>query len=87
MAEHYGLHDLQFQRMLRWGKYKYVAQLDGFEELYDLDHDPYELDNLALQAGGEVLLPQIRTRLIGAMEASRDNSSLALALIKTLCRP
>ncbi len=36
-------------RMVVKGPYKYVATEDDLEQLYDLQSDPYELDNLALK--------------------------------------
>ncbi len=32
---------------IRTGRYKWVEYGDGFDELYDLDRDPHELDNVA----------------------------------------
>ena len=81
MTEHYGLHKLQFQRMLRWQNLKYVIQADGFEELYDLTSDPYELDNLAISADRVKSLPGMRQKLIAQMEVSGDDSANARMLI------
>lgn len=38
---------------LRSERWKYVRYLDGFEELYDLEHDPLELDNLLVTRAGD----------------------------------
>ena len=74
LVEHYGLNTPQFQRMLRWQYYKYVAQEDGFEELYDLENDPYELHNLALEAVDEHPLLKMRIQLINEMKSSEKFS-------------
>ena len=47
MTQHYGLHVPILQRALYQGRWKYVIQPDGFEELYDLIDDPSEMTNLA----------------------------------------
>ena len=84
MLEHYGLCSPQFQRMLRWKNYKYVVQQDGFEEVYDLEIDPYEMNNLALNPGREVLLPKLRSILRSEMATVEDNSKKAKALLSTI---
>ena len=81
LVEHYGLNTHQFQRMLRWRNYKYVALMDGFEELYDLEKDPYELHNMALHAANEPHLLKMRMQLVKEMESTDDSSSRAQALI------
>ena len=48
MAQHYGLHERLVQRACYHGQWKYVVQEDGFEELYDLSDDPFELNNLTM---------------------------------------
>jgi len=42
---------------------KYLLYRDGFEELYDLEADPYELDNAAYVAGYQALRDAMRARL------------------------
>jgi arylsulfatase A-like enzyme len=49
-------------RGLRTDRYTYVELATGEQELYDHDHDPYELDNLASTASPE-LLTRLHDRL------------------------
>ena len=62
--------------MLSRGKYKYVRNLvEGeVEELYDLDRDPDELKNLALQKRYSNRLRQFRAATIA--ELKRTNAGL-----------
>ena len=50
---------------LRSGKYKYIATLvpDEIEELYDIEADPRELNNLALDPSYRSLLKEMRDRM------------------------
>jgi arylsulfatase A-like enzyme len=50
---------------LRRGKYKYIRTLvpDEIEELYDLEADPQELKNLALDASQRPVLDDYRAHL------------------------
>lgn len=52
--------------MLREGRYKYVRYLykDYIEELYDVQNDPLELENLALRKGRHSQLAELREKLI-----------------------
>jgi len=45
VAEFHGHRYLFSQRMVRWANYKYVFNASSFDELYDLEQDPYELEN------------------------------------------
>ena len=47
--------------MIRQGKYKYIACPTDPEQLFDLERDPDELDNLAPQAQHTELLEEFRT--------------------------
>ncbi|HEX9579740.1 MAG TPA: sulfatase-like hydrolase/transferase [Gemmatimonadales bacterium] len=44
-------------------KYIHYVELPGMEELYDLEADPFELDNLIGAEAGRRLLPQMRSEL------------------------
>jgi N-acetylglucosamine-6-sulfatase len=48
---------------VRSARWKYVRYATGEEELYDLDADPFELENLAARSAGEETLRRLRTRL------------------------
>jgi choline-sulfatase len=51
--------------MLRRANYKYVYYVDMTPELFDLDADPEELDNLAAKPGNESLLAEFEALLRG----------------------
>ncbi|RMF36910.1 MAG: sulfatase [Planctomycetota bacterium] len=55
--------------LLRSGQYKYIRNLvpGEVEELYDLDSDPEELRNLALEAEYKSLLAQLRDQAIAEL--------------------
>jgi len=55
---------------LRKGKYKYIRTLeyDEIEEIYDLENDPEELINLALNPEYEQLLQEFRSLLLSELE-------------------
>jgi N-acetylglucosamine-6-sulfatase len=70
LIEYYS--DTVFPRILTMGyqavrteRYKYIryAELTGMDELYDLDTDPFELDNLIGSPQGQTLLPQLQAEL------------------------
>ncbi|MGH8205093.1 MAG: sulfatase-like hydrolase/transferase [Steroidobacteraceae bacterium] len=50
---------------VRTGRYKYIdyLELDGMDEIYDLQADPYELDNLVGSARESELLPALQAEL------------------------
>ena len=47
MCEFHGHRYLYSQRMVRWDRYKFVFNPSDCDELYDLDADPHELNNVA----------------------------------------
>ena len=52
-------------RAVRTERYKYIDYLElaGMDEMYDLQADPYELDNLIGSARGRELLPALQAEL------------------------
>jgi arylsulfatase A-like enzyme len=48
---------------VRSARWKYVRYATGEEELYDLDADPFELENLAARSSSRETLAHFRTRL------------------------
>ncbi|KRE64158.1 sulfatase-like hydrolase/transferase [Paenibacillus sp. Soil750] len=64
MAVHFGHKDYEkIQRALYWETYKYVAHLDDSDELYDLEQDPFELQNLIHASDKRNLLEEMKHRL------------------------
>jgi arylsulfatase A-like enzyme len=58
--------------MIRDPRYKYVRPLiPDYEELYDLDRDPEELDNLARKADHKDRLRQMRAQAIAELRRTR----------------
>ena len=81
MCQHHGhLGELHFQRMLRWGDYKYVAHLRDTDELYDLKADPYELTNRIDDPAMADVLAEMRRRLARRMVEHDDNAPFAQGL-------
>jgi N-acetylglucosamine-6-sulfatase len=52
-------------RAVRTERWKYIryTELEGMDELYDLQSDPYEMRNLMVQDAGRAALPSLRTEL------------------------
>jgi arylsulfatase A-like enzyme len=64
--------DVPWYVMIRDRRYKYVRPLiNDFEELYDLDNDPEELDNLAMKPAHKSRLAQMRTQAISELKRTR----------------
>lgn len=70
LIEYYS--DRTMQRMLKMGyqtvrterwKFIHYMDLEGMDELYDLQHDPYELRNLIADAGARMELESLHTEL------------------------
>ena len=66
------LHVPILQRALYEGDWKYVAQPDGFEELYNLGADPFEMTNLAGVSEHAQQLDKMRAKLLDEMRALGD---------------
>ncbi len=60
-------------RMLRWSHWKYCFNAGAGDELYDLDKDPHELNNLADNSDFSQILEEGRARLCKWMESTGDN--------------
>ena len=57
---------------IRSNRFTYVRYSDGFEELYDLTHDPYELHNLLHEPQPSPHTQDVRTRLLAETQARCD---------------
>ncbi len=72
-CEYHGHRFLFSQRMVRWDKYKYVFNAPSFDELYDLDADPYELDNRIGDSALADVAEEGRARIMKWIEATGDD--------------
>jgi arylsulfatase A-like enzyme len=79
----YQVGNIPWYVMLRDGKYKYVRYLvEGeVEEIYNLDADPEELSNLAIQADFQSLLLSLRKKAI--IELRRTHAGFVDTMPKT----
>jgi arylsulfatase A-like enzyme len=61
-------------RAVRTQRHKYIhyLELDGMDELYDLQSDPYEMTNLVGTAAGSAVLPGLRAELALLTAKNRD---------------
>ena len=64
---------LYVQRMLRDHRFKYVWNPTDVDELYDLERDPWELENLVGQPDHHECLATMRTRLLALLTEQRDD--------------
>ncbi len=63
---------LYSQRMVRGRRWKYIWNATAEDELYDLETDPGELYNLALDQTYRSVLKHLRQRLVAWMETTSD---------------
>lgn len=85
MAEHYGHFQVHsVQRALYYRNCKYVATEGEIHELYDLETDPFEINNLIDNADYEYLLAEMRRRLLCNIEKFSDSDSTVLGIDNTL---
>jgi len=73
VAEYHGHRYLFSQRMVRWDNYKYVFNASSFDELYDLERDPYELKNLADDPSMRAVVQEGRRRLLRWIDETGDD--------------
>ncbi len=74
MCETFGCYKREFpQRMLRWGRYKYIAHVDDLDELYDLETDPFELNNLIMADCFRGVVGEAKERLREAVRQYGDH--------------
>ncbi len=72
------------QRMLRYRSWKYVANLGDRDELYDLETDPYELNNRVDDPSIQAVRHELRQRLDSQMERFDDTAPDARRLRERL---
>ncbi|WP_226039446.1 sulfatase-like hydrolase/transferase [Natrinema sp. DC36] len=68
-GDEFGLYS---QRMVRTGRYKYVYNGPDIDELYDLEADPAELQNLIDHPEYEAVRREMRERLVDWMKETED---------------
>lgn len=81
MAQHYGHFNIHaVQRGLYYQNYKYVAVDGEAHELYDLEKDPFELDNLVNAPALQAVVREMRRRLLASMDRYGDVAEEVRAL-------
>lgn len=65
-------HCLFTSRMIRKGNLKYVFNCGDLDELYNLDADPHELRNLAVEPDSSELLTEMQNALVEWMKEKKD---------------
>lgn len=90
VCEHHGKGLILPQRILYHGNYKYVASLFDGSELYDLETDPYEMNNLIDHPDYNALRNNFRERVIQHIETSphkdkRIKKTFIIGLKSGLC--
>ena len=66
--------DVPYYVLLRERNLKYIRPLiTDLEELYDLDQDPEELNNLAIQAAHQGTLQRLRAKAMAELKRTKAN--------------
>ena len=79
ICEHNGHGEDILQRIIFYGRFKYVAALYDGDELYDLAADPYELHNLVDVPEYRDVKADLRQRIITHIEGTHDRRASRLA--------
>lgn len=66
------------QRVLYFQHYKYIATEGAAPELYDLEEDPFELDNQSEAPEMRAVLLEMQRRLLGNMDKHGDRGEGAM---------
>ncbi|HPN84539.1 MAG TPA: sulfatase-like hydrolase/transferase, partial [Victivallales bacterium] len=72
MSEFHGHRFIYTMRMIRWDKYKYVFNAADFDELYDLEKDPSEMNNLIANREYAKIADEGRKRLLKWIKDTSD---------------
>ena len=81
ISEHHGHLEQILQRMIVCGKYKYVAALFDGHELYDLQADPCEMNNLINDPAHQQVRLELRQRLLEHMRARGEKGQARLLMV------
>ena len=68
-GQQFGLYS---SRCIKSGNYKYVWNLSDTDEFYDLNADPYELDNRIRDASSYVAIAELRVKLYNELDKCGD---------------
>ncbi len=79
ICEHHGHGEEMVQRIIMHGQYKYVAALYDDDELYDLEQDPYELNNLVGRGSLTEVAQDLRQRIADHIDAAQDRRAWHLS--------
>ena len=71
-VDHDGFGGLQLMRTVFDGRYKFTVNLLSGDELYDLERDPYEMDNLIASPPCVDIRDSLHDALLDHMNATRD---------------
>ena len=63
-------------------QWRYIQYADGSEELYDIQQDEYEWNNLAGKEGYKPVLDDMRKRLPGKVEPPAPGNTVRLVELK-----
>ncbi len=74
VSEYHGAGSISGAFMLRDGRYKYIHYVDFDPELYDLENDPEELNNLANQEVYKTILVYYKSQLLKKLEPDSINA-------------
>jgi arylsulfatase A-like enzyme len=77
---------LYTQRMLRNDDFKYVYNATDIDELYDMKNDPWELHNLVYDGNFNLILGEMRKRLIEVLRDIKDPIAFSPWIVKPLIK-
>ncbi len=68
----FDIRGMHFQNMIRFENYKYIFTPSDIDELYDLNNDPYELNNLIDNPKYTKILKELKLHLYQEMKTSKN---------------
>jgi hypothetical protein len=81
VTEFHGLRFAESKRSVRWDRFKYTMNFASVEELYDLQDDPWEMQNLVPKGDHDSTIRQMRAMLLEHMKATDDQLGHAWYLL------